>query len=127
MRIISNLNSRESTGKSNLKKGYVIVFLGFIILIIVGGIILSITRLIPSVDWGDPGYDEYITLTTNLATVSVLFQNIGITLFSLSTFLGAITDERLSKEVRRGMVIASGIGVIALLVLGASFQIIYIP
>jgi len=124
---ISNLNSRESTGKSNLKKGYVIVFLGFIILIIVGGIILSITRFIPSVDWGDPGYDEYITLTTNLATVSVLFQNIGITLFSLSTFLGAITDERLSKEVRRGMVIASGIGVIALLVLGASFQIIYIP
>ena len=127
MRFISNLNSRESTGKSNLKKGYVIVFLVFIILIIVGGIILSITRLIPSVDWGDPGYDEYITLTTNLATVSVLFQNIGITLFSLSTFLGAITDERLSKEVRRGMVIASGIGVIALLVLGASFQIIYIP
>ena len=127
MRFISNLNSRESTGKSNLKKGYVIIFLGFIILIIVGGIILSITRLIPSVDWGDPGYDEYITLTTNLATVSVLFQNIGITLFSLSTFLGAITDERLSKEVRRGMVIASGIGVIALLVLGASFQIIYIP
>jgi len=127
VRFISNLNSRESTGKSNLKKGYVIVFLVFIILIIVGGIILSITRLIPSVDWGDPGYDEYITLTTNLATVSVLFQNIGITLFSLSTFLGAITDERLSKEVRRGMVIASGIGVIALLVLGASFQIIYIP
>jgi len=127
VRFISNLNSRESTGKSNLKKGYVIIFLGFIILIIVGGIILSITRLIPSVDWGDPGYDEYITLTTNLATVSVLFQNIGITLFSLSTFLGAITDERLSKEVRRGMVIASGIGVIALLVLGASFQIIYIP
>ena len=127
MRFISNLNSRESTGKSNLKKGYVIVFLAFIILIIVGGIILSITRLIPSVDWGDPGYDEYITLTTNLATVSVLFQNIGITLFSLSTFLGAITDERLSKEVRRGMVIASGIGVIALLVLGASLQIIYIP
>ena len=127
MGFISNLNSRESTGKSNLKKGYVIVFLGFIILIIVGGIILSIARLIPSVDWGDPGYDEYITLTTNLATVSVLFQNIGITLFSLSTFLGAITDERLSKEVRRGMVIASGIGVIALLVLGASFQIIYIP
>ena len=127
MRFISNLNSRESTGKSNLKKGYVIVFLVFIIFIIVGAIILSITRLIPSVDFGDPGYYEYITLTTNLATFSVLFQNIGITLFSLSTFLGAITDERLSKEVRRGMVIASGIGVIALLVLGASFQIIYIP
>ena len=127
MRFISNLNSRESTGKSNLKKGYVIVFLVFIIFIIVGAIILSITRVIPSVDWGDPGYDEYITLTTNLATVSVLFQNIGIVLFTLSTFLGAITDERLSKEVRRGMVIASGIGVIALLVLGASFQIIYIP
>ena len=104
-----------------------IVFLVFIIFIIIGAIILSITRIIPSVDWGDPGYDEYITLTNNLTTVSVLFQNIGITLFSLSTFLGAITDERLSKEVRKGMVIASGIGVIALLVLGASFQIIYMP
>jgi len=126
VRFISELNSRESSLKSNLKKGYVIVFLVFIILIIVGAIILSIVQFIPEVEWDDPGYDEYVDLTTNLATISVLLQNIGIALFSLSTFLGAITDERLSKEVRRGMAIASGIGVIALLVLGASFQIIYI-
>ncbi len=113
-------------GKSNLKKGYVIIFLIFVLLIIVGAILLSITSFIPSVDWGDPGYEDYVTLINNLTTSSVLLRNIGITFFSLSTFLGAITDQRLSKEARTGMIIASAIGVIALLVLGASFQIIYI-
>lgn len=126
MKFISELNSREVSLKPNIKKSYVIVFIIFIILVIVSATLLSTTRLIPDVGYGEPGYEAYQDLVNNLTTVSVLLQNIGISFFSLSTFLGAITDQNLSKEVRRGMIIASGIGVIALLVIGASFQIIYI-
>ena len=116
MRSISELNSRESSFVSNLKKGYVIVFLVCIILFIVGFIITSMANFISEVDWGDPDYDDYVLLMTRLSTLSILFQNIGIALFSLSTFLGALADDRLSKEVKRGMAIASGIGIIALVV-----------
>lgn len=126
MKFISELNSRELSLKSSIKKGYVRVFLIFIILVIVAAILLSTVSLIPDVDWGEPGYDAYLDLTNNLTTISVLLQNIGITFFSLATFLGAITDQNLSIEVRKGMIIASGIGVIALLVIGASFQMIYV-
>ncbi len=121
---IPHVNSTESTRISILKKGYVIVFLTFIILFIVGTILLSTASLIPQIDYGDPGYKQYIKLTNDLTTISGMLKNIAITLFTLSTFLGAISDRRLSIEVRRGMAIAAGIGVVALVLLNLSFQIL---
>ncbi|MHA2392625.1 MAG: hypothetical protein ACXAEX_11835 [Promethearchaeota archaeon] len=126
MRSISEIESRESSPKSNLKKGYVKVFLVFLILIIIGFIIRSVATYIPEVDFGDPGFEAYQYLMTILGTSAVLLQNISLALFSFSTFLGAVSDRNLSKEVRRGMAVASGIGIIALVMLGASFQIWYV-
>jgi len=51
---------------------------------------------------------------TIISSASTLVQNIGIVLFSVATFLGAVTAESLSVEVRRALAIASGIGIIAL-------------
>ena len=126
MRPISELNSRESGLKSTLKKGYPIVFLVCIILFIVGFIITSVANFIPEVDWDDPDYDDYELLMTRLSTLSILFQNIGIALFSLSTFLGALADGTLSKEVKRGMAIASAIGIVALVVFNRLLFLIYV-
>lgn len=126
MRSISELNSRESSLKSNLKKGYVKIFLVFVIVIIAGFIVRSWTSWIPVPDWGDPVYDDYQYLMIWLGTLAILLQNIGIALFSLATFLGAISDRNLSKEVRTGLAVASGMGIIALIIFGASFQIVYI-
>lgn len=126
MRSISEFDSREISSKTNLKKGYVKVFLVFIILIIIGLIIRSVSAIIPPVDFGDPGYEAYEYLITLLGATAILFQSIGLLLFAFSTFLGAISDQDLSKEVRRGMAIASGIGIVALIVFGGTFQVIYV-
>jgi hypothetical protein len=73
-----------------------------------------VANVIPSIDYGDPGFDEYEYSMTVLSSLSTLVQNIGIVLFSVSTFLGAVTAESLSIEVRRALAIASGIGIVAL-------------
>ena len=77
-------------------------------------------------DWDDPIRDDYEYLMTWLATLAILFQNIGIALFSFATFIGAISDRNLSKQVRTGLAVASAMGLIALIIFGASFQITYI-
>ena len=102
------------------------IFLVFVIVIIAGFIVRSWTSWIPVPDWGDPVYDDYQYLMIWLGTLAILLQNIGIALFSLATFLGAISDRNLSKEVRTGLAVASGMGIIALIIFGASFQIVYI-
>jgi hypothetical protein len=126
VRFISEVDLRETSFRSNLKKSYVKIFFICIIIIIVGFIIRSVIGYIPDVDFGDPGYEEYVNLMEILATTSILLQNTGISLFSLATFLGAVSDGTLSKQVRRGLAIASGIGLIALIIFGASFQIMYV-
>ena len=78
--------------------------------------VTTVGNIIPEVDFGDPGYDEYEYFMRILSTSSILFQNIGIVLFSVATFLGALTDESLSGEIRRALVIASGIGIVALVI-----------
>jgi hypothetical protein len=77
-------------------------------------VVTTVASIIPSIDYGDPGYDEYQYLMTIISSASTLVQNIGIVLFSVATFLGAVTAESLSVEVRRALAIASGIGIIAL-------------
>ncbi|MFW9772751.1 MAG: hypothetical protein ACFFFB_17960 [Candidatus Heimdallarchaeota archaeon] len=99
-----------------LKKKYVWIFLSSLALMIVGFVITSIANFIPPVSFGDPGYDEYTFLMQIFSTSATLFQNIGIVLFSLSIFIGALVDETISPEVKRGMIIASALGIIALVI-----------
>ena len=113
--LISNSNSRELIRKPIYKKAYVWIFVLCIILIIVGLIITTSIVYIPSVGYLEEGYEDYVELLLRLPALSVLFQNIGIALFSVALFLGAITDETISREVKKGMIIASGLGIIALI------------
>ena len=104
----------NSEKKATFMKGYVIIFILGIISLLIGFVIETLVPLIPDVDFGDPGYEEYIDLIMNLGAISTLFLNIGLGLFFMSTFIGAITDKHFSIEVKKGMLIASVLGIIAL-------------
>ena len=97
-----------------IKNSYVIFFSLSVLFLLAGFVITTVANIIPSIDYGDPGHDEYVYSMTVLSSTSTLIQNIGIVLFSVATFLGAVTAESLSIEVRRALAIASGIGIIAL-------------
>lgn len=112
----------NSEKRAVLKKGYVIIFILGIISLLTGFVLVSIVGFIPSVSWGDPGYEEYIDLIMNLGTLSTLFQNLGLGLFLISTFVGAMTDKRFSIEVKRGMLTASVLGIIALVIFNYLFM-----
>jgi len=116
----------NSEKRAVLKKGYVIFFILGIISLLTGFVLTSVVGFIPSVSWGDSGYDEYIDLITNLGTLSTLFQNLGLGLFLISTFAGAMTDKQFSIEVKRGMLISSVLGIIALLISNYLFMYILI-
>ena len=60
--------------------------------------------------------EDYDLLIARLDATHVLLIQIGIGLFSLAIFLGAISNESLSTELRRGMVIAAGVGILALVI-----------
>ena len=121
--MICILNSEK---RAVFKKGYVIIFILGIISLLTGFVLASVVGFIPSVSWGDPGYEEYIDLITNLGTLSTLFLNLGLGLFLISTFVGAMTDKRFSIEVKRGMLIASVLGIIALVISNYLFMYIII-
>lgn len=106
----------NSEKRAVFKKGYVIIFILGIISLLTGFVLTSLVGFIPHVSGGDPGYKEYIDLITNLGTLSTLFLNLGLGLFLISTFVGAMTDKRFSIEVKRGMLIASVLGIIALVI-----------
>ena len=108
MKFISN------SDRKLIKNGYVKIFILSVLFFLAGFVVTTVANIVPRIDPGDPGYDEYIYLTTILSSASILVQNIGIVLFSVATFLGALTDESLSKEVKQALVIASGIGIVSL-------------
>jgi len=99
---------KETIGNT---KGHVKIFVLAIILIIVAAFIMSSTSFIT-----DDGLSkgEYKLLMERLTGVSKLLTQIGIALFSFSTFIGAISDESITNEVRRGMAIAAGMGILAI-------------
>ena len=111
----------NSEKRAVFKKGYVKIFILGVASLLTGYVLASIDGFIPSVDWGDSGYEEYIDLIMNLGTLSTLFLNIGLGLFLLSTFVGAMTDKRFSIEVKRGMLISSVLGIIALVIFNYLF------
>lgn len=116
----------NSEKRAVLKKGYVIIFILGIISLLTGFVSTSVVGFIPRVNHGDPGYEEYINLINNLGTLSTLFLNLGLGLFLISTFTGAMTDKRFSIEVKRGMLIAFVLGIIALLISNYLFMYILI-
>jgi len=113
VKIISSL---ELDRKPLFKKGYMKIFILAVLLLILGIILVSVTTLVITfADPDTPAEYEVLYKTLNAASaISILSIQIGIVFFSLSTFLGALVDKTLSGEVRRGMVLVSGFGILAL-------------
>ncbi len=114
----------NSEKRAVFKNGYVIIFILGVASLLIGFVLASTNGFIPRVDYGDPGYEEYIDLITNLGTFSTLFLNLGLGLFLISTFVGAMTDKRFSMEVKRGMLVASILGILALVIF--NYWLVYI-
>lgn len=105
-----------SERESMFEKNYVKFFTLSMILIIVGIILVTASSLIePPSDYED--YEAYYRTLRSLSAFTRLFTQLGIVLFCLSTFLGAMSDRELSAEVRRGLVFATGMGILALALL----------
>ena len=113
----SNSNSIEPYRNSIFKKGYVKIFILGINLLFIGFILTTSIYLIPVVSYLEAGYDDYVKLLRYISSVSLLFRQIGVLLFSASSFIGALSDIRLSGEVKRGMIIASSIGILAIIIM----------
>ena len=113
MRIIS---ISELDRKPLFKKGYMKIFILAVLLLILGTILTSVANLIITfADTDTPAEIEAFIKTYNtVSAISILSIQVGIVFFSLSTFVGALVDKTLSEEVRRGMVLVSGFGILAL-------------
>ncbi len=113
---ISYPRSEVPNRKSASGESYVNVFSFSIVLLILGIIIASMSSLI--VVFADPqSSQEAQDLAKSIVvvgTVSTIFLQLGMVVFSLSTFLGAVRSETLSGDVRKGMAAASAIGILAL-------------
>ena len=92
------------------------VFSFSIVLLILGIIIASMSSLI--VVFADPQSSQeaqdLLKLIAVVGAVSTIFLQLGMVVFSLSTFLGAVRGETPSGDVRKGMAAASAIGILAL-------------
>ena len=113
---ISYPRSEVPNRKSASGENYVKVFSFSIVLLILGIIIASMSSLI--VVFADPQSSQeaqdLAKLIVVVGTVSTIFLQLGMVVFSLSTFLGAVRGETLSGDVRKGMAAASAIGILAL-------------
>jgi len=113
---ISNSSSEEPNSRSTFEKGYMKAFISSIVLLILGIVLMSIANFIAVL--ADPSTQEMyeIVMRTIAAftTFSRLFLQLGMVIFTLSTFLGAVRDTTVSGEVRKGMAAASAIGILAL-------------
>ena len=114
----------NSEKRAVFKNGYVIIFILGVASLLTGFVLASTNGFIPRVDYGDPGYEEYIDLITNLGTFSTLFLKLGLVLFLLSTFVGAMTGKRFSMEVKSGMLVAAILGILALVIF--NYWLVYI-
>jgi hypothetical protein len=110
---ISRTTDFFSKLKESIKnaKGYVKVIAVSIIIIIVAAFLLSMESFI---DENAYSAEEYSLIIERLGATYTLLIKIGIGLFSLAIFIGAITDGSLSTELRRGMIITASLGVLAL-------------
>jgi len=112
----SNLIEPNRNSKST-RKDYIAIFALGIILLIIGFILTAAMTLTPVPSGYDGEYETYIDTIRTLSALSLLFRQLGVLFFSISSFIGAIGDERLSGEVKRGMIIASSLGILALVIM----------
>jgi hypothetical protein len=96
------------------KKGYIKLFLIALSILMCGLVIMTIISIIPQPSYLDPGYENYQNIVKINSALAKLFVEIGLVLFSVSSFIGAITDRDLTDNVKRGMMIASGISILGL-------------
>jgi hypothetical protein len=113
---ISNSSSEEPNSRSTFEKGYMKAFISSIVLLILGIIIMSIGNILLALaDPQSSAEAEFLMRTIlTLSTGSRFFLQLGMVIFSLSTFLGAVRDTTVSGEVRKGMAAASAIGICAI-------------
>ncbi|MHA2009216.1 MAG: hypothetical protein ACW980_18025 [Promethearchaeota archaeon] len=117
MKFISEL--KEIDRESIFEKKYMKIFRLGILLLIIGIILTSISSLYSTFSDADT-MEEYETLLRTLGAISTftrLTLQLGMVLFSLSTFMGAIIEKTLSDQVRRGMVFASSMAIIGLVLI----------
>ena len=116
MKKISNSSSEEPNSRTTFEKGYMKAFISSIVLLILGIMILGIVNLVVAL--ADPQSSAAAEFTLRmlavLTTGSKFFLQLGMVIFSLSFFLGAVRGETLSGDVRKGMAVASAIGILAL-------------
>jgi len=110
----SNLNDQDR--QTVLKRGYVKIFLTAFIVLFCGFVVISIVSFIPRPSYSDPDYEDYQNLMRSFSILTKLLIEIGLSLFSVSSFLGAITDANIADNVKRGMMVASGISVLGLVI-----------
>lgn len=110
----------ESDRESILKKQYMKIFVLSILLLITGIIVMSYANILYT--FAEPKtsgeFDALMRWLNTFSTVRALCVQLGLVLFSLSILMGALVDKTLSEGVRRGMVLASAFGILAL---GISF------
>jgi hypothetical protein len=117
VKFISEL--KEIDRESIFEKKYMKIFRLGILLLIIGIILTSISSLYSTFSDADT-MEEYETLLRTLGAISTftrLTLQLGMVLFSLSTFMGAIIEKTLSDQVRRGMVFASSMAIIGLVLI----------
>ncbi|MHA2289116.1 MAG: hypothetical protein ACXABG_10050 [Promethearchaeota archaeon] len=122
---MANVTSSDQARQPLLKKRYLKIFLTAFIVLVCGFAVISIASFIPRPSLYDPAYEIYQYLMQTSLAVAKLLIEIGLALFSVSSFIGALTDRSVSDNVKRGMMIASGIAILGLVVVFI-YPVIYI-
>ncbi|MFX1454988.1 MAG: hypothetical protein ACFFDB_06395 [Promethearchaeota archaeon] len=104
------------SARSLLEKKYMKIFVSGVILLIAGIAFLLVGRIYTTfAEYSTmPEMEAYLKVRGLISTFMVLFLTLGIAIFTLSTFMGGVVDDSLSPEVRRGMIFASSMAIIAL-------------
>lgn len=116
MKVIAKTTIDEQYRESLLKKPYVRIFISAFCILFSGFAVIAVVSLIPRPSYGEPGYSDYPKLMQDSYILSKLIIEIGLALFSISSFLGAITDKSIADNVKRGMMIASGVSILGLVI-----------
>lgn len=111
-----NTTSNDQDRQAVLKRGYIKIFLTAFIVLFCGFVVISIASFIPRPSYSDPDYGDYQNLMRSFSVLTKLLVEIGLSLFSVSSFLGAITDVNIADNVKRGMMVASGISILGLVI-----------
>ena len=115
--------SKEDTFREPFfSKPSVKIFVAGIFLIILSSIISTGGSLFLLTD---PPYNVYLDVSIITASISRLFMQVGLLMLSLSFFIVAIRDNRLSGETKKGFIISSGVVILAFAIL-MIFQGIFI-